>query len=189
MADKQINYDEKWKHPMQKPFISKVVVNIGIGSAGASELKKARRVLFELTDKKPSTTKAKKNVKEWGIRKSQPVGARVTLRKSEAVEFMIKTLSIFDNRILRKAFDHKGNFSFGVDEHIKVPGIKYDPDLGIFGFNVACRIARPGYRIKSRKKDRRKVGSHHYLTKNEAMYFMEKSLKAEIVDVMEDRFY
>ncbi|MHA1521990.1 MAG: 50S ribosomal protein L5 [Promethearchaeota archaeon] len=189
MADNQKEFDEKWKHPMQRPFISKVVVNIGIGSAGATELKKARRVLFELTDKKPATTHAKKNVKEWGIRKTQPVGARVTLRKSEAVEFIKKTLTIFDNRILRKSFDHKGNFSFGVDEHIKVPGIKYDPDLGIFGFNVACRIERPGYRIKSRKKDRRKVGAHHYLTKKEAMYFMEKSLKAEIVDVMEERFY
>lgn len=189
MVQNYKEFEQRWKHPMQKPFISKVVVNIGIGSSGAQELKKARRVLFELTDKKPSTTKAKKNVKEWAIRKNQAIGARVTLRKKEAEEFLKKVLIIYDNRILRKAFDHKGNFSFGVDEHIKVPGIKYDPDLGIFGFNVSCKIERPGHRIKYRKKDRRKVGEHHYVSKDEAMYFMQKFLKVEIVDVMEQRFY
>lgn len=189
MVQANKEFDDKWSNPMQKPFISKVVVNIGIGSAGAQELKKGRRVLLELTDRKPSTTKARKNVKEWGIRKNQAVGARVTLRKTEAKDFLKKVLEIYDNRILRKAFDHKGNFSFGVDEHIKVAGIKYDPDLGIFGFNVSCKIERPGYRIKSRKKDRRKVGEHHYVSRPEAMYFMEKHLNAEIVDVMEQRFY
>lgn len=189
MPNKEDNFEEKWKHPMQRPFVSKVVVNIGVGSAGIQELKKARRVLLELTDKKPATTNAKKNVKEWGIRKTQPIGARVTLRKGNAVEFLKKVLVVTDNRILRKAFDHKGNFSFGVDEHIKVPGIKYDPDIGIFGFNVSCRIERPGFRIKMRKKDRRKIGEHQYLSKIETMKFVETSLKAEIVDVMEERFY
>ncbi|MHA1776272.1 MAG: 50S ribosomal protein L5 [Promethearchaeota archaeon] len=189
MANTEKEFEAKWKNPMQKPFISKVVVNIGIGSAGADELKKARRVLIDLTGRKPSTTKAKKNIKEWSIRKNQAIGARVTLRKKDAEEFLKKALVIFDNRILRSAFDQKGNFSFGVDEHIKFPGIKYDPDLGIFGFNVSCKVERPGHRIKYRKKNRRKVGEHHYVSKLEAMYFMEKFLNVEIVDVMEQRFY
>lgn len=189
MSPKDENYSAKWKqNPMLMPFVDKVVVNIAVGQGG-EELQKASKVLEGLTDSKPTIMKANKNVKEWGVRKGQSIATKVTLRGKPAVDFLINAIVPFDNRILRKAFDNKGNFSFGIDEHIKIPNVKYDPELGIFGFNVAVRICRPGYRIKDRKKDRRKIGKNHYLSKQEAIYFAEKELKIEVVDVMEERYY
>ncbi len=189
MVKKQVDYEELWKsNPMLKPFVEKLVVNISVGKGG-EELEKAKSVIQDMTQKAPVSVKAKKSIKEWGIRKNQNIAAKVTLRRDDAIEFLKRVLFINDNRILRRAFDNKGNFSLGVDEHIKLPGVKYNPEFGIFGFNVSVRLARPGYRIKNRKKDRRKVGKDHYISRNEARYFVSNVLKAEIVEVMEERYY
>ena len=40
-----------------------------------------------------------------------------------------------------------GNLSFGILEHIDIPGIKYDPKIGILGLNVTARLVRPGFSI------------------------------------------
>ncbi|TFH29268.1 MAG: 50S ribosomal protein L5 [Promethearchaeota archaeon] len=189
MSLKDVDYKSIWKkNPMLMPFVDKLVINIGVGKGG-EELQKAAKVLEGLVDAKPVMLTANKNVKEWGVRKGQSIATKVTLRGQAAVDFLLRALVPFDNRILRKAFDNKGNFSFGIDEHIKLPDVKYDPELGIFGFNVTVRVSRPGYRIKIRKKDRRSIGQHHYLNKQETMYFAEKELKIEVVDVMEERYY
>jgi len=190
MSQNAINYKEMWKsNVMLQPKIEKVVVNIGMGSLGAVEIQKAYKVLELLTGHKPVVVKAKKNVKEWNIRKNMSVATKVTLRSEDAIKFLKNTLVPFDNRILKRAFDNKGNFSFGIDEHIKIPGVKYDPDLGIFGFNVSVKITRPGLRIKTRKKNRRKVGASQYISRKEAIYYMENVFKAEIVEKMEERYY
>lgn len=182
------NFKQKWTNPMQKPYIDKVVVNIGVGKSG-EELQKAVKVLQTLTDQTPTVIRARKNVKEWGVRMGQSIATKVTLRNEIAREFIKKCLIVYDNRILRKSFDNFGNVSWGVDEHIKVPGVKYDPDVGIFGFTVSAKLVRPGFRVKSRKKMRRKIGAHHFVHRQEAMYFFEKELNVEIVDKMEARFY
>jgi large subunit ribosomal protein L5 len=189
MAKKEsVDYKAKWKHPMQKPFIDKVILNIGVGQGG-EELVKATKVLEDLSQSNPVIIKAKKNVKEWNVRRGQSIATKVTLRGQKAIDLIKRTLDPFDNRILKKAFDNKGSVSWGIDEHIKVPGVKYDPEVGIFGFNLSVKIARPGYRIKDRKKDRRKVGKNHYLTKDEAIYFMQTVIGAEVVEKMEERYY
>lgn len=183
------NYQSMWaSNRMLKPYIDKVVVNIGVGQSG-EELQKAYKVLNSLCNKKPIMLKAKKNVKEWNIRKNQSIAVKVTLRGEEARAFLKRALDPFDNRILLETFDNNGNFSFGINEHIKLPNVKYDPELGIFGFNVAVRIVRPGYRIKIRKKDKRNIGFEHYLSKNEAIFFIQKEFGAEVVEKMEDRYY
>ncbi len=181
-------YKKKWTHPMQKPYVDKVVVNIGVGKAG-EELQKAVKVLSTMTNQTPVVIKAKKNVKEWGVRSGQSIATKVTLRGAKAEDFIKKSLFVFDNRILRKAFDNYGNVSWGIDEHIKVPGVKYDPEIGIFGFNVSVKLVRPGFRVKYRKKLRRKLGPNHYISRQEAMLYFTEELKVEIVDKMEARFY
>jgi large subunit ribosomal protein L5 len=179
---------KKWSHPMQIPYIQKVVVNIGVGQGG-EELQKAIEVLKTLTDQKPVIIKAKKNIKEWKVRKGQSIATKVTLRGKKAEDFIKKSLVVYDNRILRKSFDDFGNVSWGVDEHIKVPGVKYNPEVGIFGFNVSVRLIRAGFRVKKRKRKRQKIHPEHYVRKAEAMYFFEKKYNVEIVDKMETRFY
>ena len=129
------------------------------------------------------------SVKDFGIRQGQSIAVKVTLRGEVALNFLKRTLFVYDNRILKSAFDNFGNFSIGIDEHIKMPNVKYIPELGITGLNVAVRLVRPGYRVKIRRKQKTKIPKNHYVSKLESIFFVEKELGTEVVDKMEERFY
>lgn len=164
---------------MLKPRIDKVVVNISVGKSG-EPLEKATKVLKELTGQTPCKRKAKKTIRDFGIRRGEPMACMVTLRKQRAIEFLKKVLPVVDNKISRQSFDAHGNFTFGIKEHIEIPGVKYDPEIGIFGMDVCVSLSRPGYRVKERRIEKAKVGSKHVLTPEEAMVFVKDALGVEI---------
>ncbi|MBS7656806.1 MAG: 50S ribosomal protein L5 [Candidatus Bathyarchaeia archaeon] len=173
-------HDEKAnKNPMLTPKIAKIVVNSSVGKSG-EPLEKAIKIIEELTGQKPCIKKAKKTVREFGIRKKEPIACVVTLRGKKAYEFLTKSLRAVDNRISRRSFDKQGNFSFGIKEHIDIPGTKYSPDLGIIGMDVSVTLERPGYRVKHRHRANSKVGSQHLLTTDEAVSFLKDTLGVEI---------
>lgn len=172
---------KKWEeNPMLKPKIEKVVVNISVGKSG-EPLEKASKVLKELTGQTPCKRKAKKTIRDFGIRRGEPVACVATLRKDRAIEFLKEALNVVDNKLSRNCFDKKGNFSFGIKEHIEIPGVKYDPEIGIFGMDVCVSLSRPGCRIKNRHKAKAKIRSKHELTPEEAMVFVKDALGVEIV--------
>jgi large subunit ribosomal protein L5 len=172
---------QKWeKQPMLKPRIEKVVVNLSVGKSG-EPLEKASRVLKELTEQTPIKMKAKKSIRDFGIREGEPIAAVVTLRKEKAIDFLKKVLPVVENKINRSSFDKQGNFSFGIKEHIEIAGVKYDPDIGIFGMDVCVTMARPGYRVKSRRKRKTSVGPKHVLTPEDSIAFIKDTLGVEIV--------
>ncbi len=164
---------------MLKPRISKVTVNIAVGKSG-EPLEKAEKILHQLTGEKPVKRLAKKTVRDFGIRKSEPIACIVTLRKAKAVEFLNRVLQAVDNKISKTCFDKNGNFSFGIKEHIQIPGTKYVPDLGIFGMDVAVSLSRAGYRVKERRRTKSPVGKTHLLTPEEAAIFVKDTLGVEI---------
>jgi large subunit ribosomal protein L5 len=165
---------------MLKPRIEKVVVNISVGKSG-EPLEKAAKVLKDLTGQTPCKRKAKKTIRDFGIRKGEPIACMVTLRKRRAIDFLKKVLPVVDNKISKESFDGHGNFSFGIKEHIEIPGVKYDPDVGIFGMDVCVALSRPGYRVKERRIEKAKIGSRHVLMPGEAMVFVKDALGVEIV--------
>jgi len=172
---------KRWEeNPMLKPRIEKVVVNIGVGKSG-EPLEKASKVLKELTGQTPCKRKAKKTIRDFGIRRGEPIACMVTLRKQKAIEFLKKVLHVVDYKLPKSCFDRHGNFTFGIKEHIEIPGVKYDPEIGIFGMDVCVSLSRPGWRVKYRQRARSKVGSKHALTPEEAMVFVKDTLEVEIV--------
>jgi large subunit ribosomal protein L5 len=172
---------KKWEeHPMLKPRIEKVVVNISVGKSG-EPLEKAAKVLKDLTGQMPCKRKAKKTIRDFGIRKGEPIACIVTLRKQKALDFLKKVLQVIDNKIPKNSFDKHGNFSFGIKEHIEIPGVKYDPDVGIFGMDVCVTLSRSGYRVKERRIEGTNIGARHMLTPEEAMVFVKDVLGVEIV--------
>jgi large subunit ribosomal protein L5 len=177
-------FEENWKNPMRHPYLEKVVLNIGVGTSG-EELERASMVLEDISKQKPAKRMASKSVKEWGIRKGTPIGVMVTIRGESAEKLLKRLLIVYNNRILRKSFDDYGNFSFGIEEHISIPNIEYDNTIGIWGLNVTCRIVRKGIRIRTRRKKRTKVKKSHYVSKEEAQYFMRKFFKAKLVQRLE----
>ena len=172
---------KEWeKQPALKPKIDKVVVNISVGKSG-EPLEKAVKVLEELTGQTPCKRKAKKTIRDFGIRKGEPIACLVTLRKQRAIDFLKKVLPVVDNKLSKESFDEFGNFSFGIKEHIEIPGVKYDPEVGIFGMDTCVSLIRPGYRVKNRHREKARIGSRHILTPSEAMVFVKGTLGVEVV--------
>jgi len=176
----------KWKelvlvrdHPMKRIFIEKVVVNIGVGTGG-ERLEKAANLLRELTGAESSLRRAKRSIKDFGIRKGEPIGVAVTLRRDKAVEFLMRALQAVGNRIKRSSFDERGNVCFGIKEHIMLPGVKYDPAVGIWGMDVCVRLAKPGLRVQLRRRRRSKVGKGQLVTREEAVEFFQKVLGVQV---------
>ncbi len=173
---------EDWKrHPMKKPRIAKVTVNIAIGQSG-ERLQKAARVLEELTGQKPVFRKAKKTIRAFGVRKGENIAAMVTLRDERAMVFLEKALEAVGRRVKRSSIDEHGNVGFGVEEHILIPGVRYDPEIGILGMDVVITVERPGYRITRRKRARRKrVPRRHRVTPEETMVLLNQLLGVQWV--------
>jgi len=172
---------KRWaEHPMLKPRIEKVVVNLNVGKSG-EPLEKASSVLKELTNQTPVKRKAKKTIRDFGLRKGESIACVVTLRKQAAIDFLKKVLPVVENQISRSSFDRQGNFSFGIKEHIEIAGVKYDPDIGIFGMDVCVSVNRPGHRVKTRRKQKTHIGSKHLLTPEESLVFIRQTLGVEIV--------
>jgi large subunit ribosomal protein L5 len=172
---------KKWEEqPMLKPRIEKVVVNLNVGKPG-EPLEKASRVLKELTDQEPVKKKAKKTIRDFGVREGDPIAAVVTLRKQKAVDFLKKVFPVVDNQISRSSFDKQGNFAFGLKEHIEIAGVKYDPDVGIFGMDICVTMVRPGYRVKTRRRKTARVGRKHVLTPEESVVFVKQTMGVEVI--------
>ncbi len=179
MAEEEIL--KSWEQqPMLKPRIEKVVVNISVGKSG-EPLEKASRVLKELTGQNPCKRKAKKTIRDFGIRRGEPIACMVTLRRQKAIEFLKKLLPVVDNKISKECFDEYGNFSFGIREHIEIPGVRYDPEIGIFGMDICVSLSRLGYRVKKRRMKKTRIGSKHILTPEEAIIFVKEALGIEVV--------
>lgn len=162
-----------YDNPMRRPKIIKVVVHSCVGESGAP-LEKAMKILEELTGAKPCIRKAKRTIKDFGIYRGEPISCMVTLRGSKAVEFLKKALAAVGNRIKASSFDEYGNFSFGIREHLDIPGTKYNPELGTIGMDVCVHIGRPGYNVAN-------IGKEHRMTKEEAIRFMKEVFGVEIV--------
>ena len=181
-------YVEDWTaYPMREPRISKVVVDICSG--GGETLSKASTILEQLTNQTPVQSRARQTVREFGIRKNEAIAVRVTLRHKKAEEFLVKALKAKENVLLIKNWDLDGNFAFGISEHIDIPGVKYDPQLGIQGMNITVCIERPGFRVKRRRRRRNKIPYRHRLTPEESMVFVKNKFGIEILEKLRERTY
>ena len=170
---------KKYENPVLKPRIEKVVINCSVGKSG-EPLERAMKILQELTGQKPCVRRAKKTIRDFGIRRKEPIACVVTLRGEKAREFLSRALQAVDNRISKSSFDEYGNFSFGIKEHIDIPGTKYSPELGIIGMDVSVVLERPGYRVKRRRRAKSKVGTEHLLSPDEAISFIREEFNVEI---------
>ncbi|MCX8197157.1 MAG: 50S ribosomal protein L5 [Candidatus Micrarchaeota archaeon] len=160
---------------MKEILIDKVTLNIGVGKGG-QELENAKILLERLTGAKAVPTKAKVRNPVFRIKKGDPIGTKTTLRGQKAIEFLKKALKAKSFTLSSRCFDKEGNFSFGIAEYIDFPGAKYDPQIGILGFDVCVTLRRKGFRVAKRKRASSKIGKAHRITKQEGIEFAKKML-------------
>ncbi len=162
--------ESKESNSMKRIYIDKVILHIGVGQAG-EKLEKAKRILKEITGQEPSERKAKRTIRDFGIHRGEKIAVMVTLRKKKALEILQRVLAAKGNSLPASSIDDAGNLAFGIKEHIDIPGIKYNPEIGIFGLDVMVNLARPGFRVQKRKRCKSKVGKEQRVTKEEAIEF------------------
>ncbi len=134
-----------YKNPHQVPKLEKIVVNMGLGAAVTNPkiIDSAVEELRAITGQKPVVTRSKKAIASFKLRAGLPIGAMVTLRKSQMWEFLDRfvTLALPRTRdfrgVSRKAFDGKGNYTVGLKEQIIFPEIDYDRIDVIKGLNIS----------------------------------------------------
>ena len=164
------------ENPMRIIKIAKVILNIGVGQSGEI-IERAKSLLQDLTGHNPSSRNAERTVKEFGIHKGEPIGVTVTLRGKNAFDVLKRLLEAKNNQVSKSSFDRTGNFSFGIREHIEIPGVKYDPTIGIFGMDISVVLERPGTRVMKRKRASSRVGSNHKVTPDDAINYFKTNLK------------
>jgi large subunit ribosomal protein L5 len=166
---------------MLEPRIDKVVVHIGVGESG-QRLVNAETILKQITHQNPVRSIAKKTLPNFGIKKNEPIGIKLTLRRNAAEEFLVMALKAAGNSLKLGQFDNLGNFSFGIEEHTDFPGMRYDPEIGIFGMDVSVAVKRPGYRIAKRRIATHKLPARQRLTKTDTKEFIVKRFGVEILE-------
>ncbi len=157
-------------NPMRKLRLEKVVLSVG----GTEDyLEKGVKLLGRITNKKPSKMRSKKRIPSLGVRPRLEVGTVVSIRKN-ADELLRKLLESIDNTLNKNQIS-ENNFSFGIKEYIEIPGIEYQKDIGIMGFDVTVVFKRAGKRIKFKKIKRGKIPSKQKISKEEIIKFMEEN--------------
>jgi large subunit ribosomal protein L5 len=129
---------------MQVPKISKITLNMGVGSAiqNPKELEGAANDLSRLSGQKSVITKAKKSIASFKLREGVAIGCMVTLRGDRMYEFLDRLLSVAIPRIRdfrglsRKSFDSKGNYTFGVKEQTIFPEVDFESIVSVKGMNI-----------------------------------------------------
>ncbi len=164
---------------MKQIRIEKVTINVGC-AGDMQKIEKAKKILEKMTGKKPVITLSRKR-STFGIAKGKPVGVKVTLRKQDAYEFFKKVLKAVDNTIKASQLDKDGNINIGIKEYIDIPGMKYDPEIGMLGFDVAITLERPGYRVKRRKVKKSKIGKKHKISKEEVIKWLKEEFGVNVV--------
>jgi large subunit ribosomal protein L5 len=160
------------ENPMRRIRVAKVVVNIGLGKSGEA-IERGKKVLQQVTGQAPTQTRAKASVRDFGTHKGEPIGVVVTVRGEETKALIAKLLAAREKKIAMSSFDPRGSVSFGIKEHIEVPGIRYDPAIGILGMNVSVLLERAGFSVARRSRRTSRVGKSHLVSRDEAIQYFK----------------
>ena len=165
---------------MRNLHVEKVVVNIGVGEAG-ERLVMAEKVLEMVTGQTPVETISKTVNRDLGIRVGMPLGCKVTLRGEAAEDFIRKALVIREMRVPEYSFDKEGNMSFGISDYTDFEGMKYDPEIGIFGMDINVVLRRAGNRVTQRALLKRRIPKSHRVDREEAIQYMKDNFEVEVI--------
>lgn len=133
-----------YKNSLQVPRLKKIVVNVGLGEAtqDIKMLEAAQNELAVITGQKPVTTRAKKAIANFKIRRGSAIGCKVTLRRSMMYEFLDRLIAVAIPRIRDfrglspDSFDSHGNYSFGLNEQVIFPEVDVDKIMKTHGMDI-----------------------------------------------------
>ncbi len=158
-------------NPMRQVRIDKLTLNFGAGK-DQKQLDKGVILLRMITGIEPIKTITQKRIPTWSLRPGLPVGAKVTIRGPAAEDICRRLLTARDFKLRSSNVDRNGNVSFGLKEYIDIPGVRYDPAIGIIGLECSLTLVRPGYRVRDRKLRKARINIRHRVSHDDAAAFM-----------------
>jgi large subunit ribosomal protein L5 len=108
----------------------------------SKKAKSAQEDLSTIAGQHAVITRAKKSIAGFRVREDMPLGAKVTLRGARMYEFLDRLITVAMPRIRDfrgvsgKSFDGRGNYAFGIKEHIVFPEIDFDKVDEVWGLDV-----------------------------------------------------
>jgi large subunit ribosomal protein L5 len=129
---------------MQIPALEKIVINVGAGEEAKDSkiLQNVQDTISLIAGQHAVVTKAKKSIAGFKLREDFPIGVKVTLRGDRMYTFLDKLISITLPRVKdfrgvpRSNFDGHGNYTFGLDEQLVFPEVKFDDIIKQHGMNI-----------------------------------------------------
>lgn len=147
-----------YKTIMEVPRLEKIVLNQGVGK-GTEDRKLVETAQSELTliaGQRAVITRSKKDISNFKLRKTMPIGTMVTLRRDRMYEFLDRLINVSLPRIrdfqgVKENLDGRGNYTLGVAEQILFPEIDIDKISRIMGveitFVTSARTDEEGYAL------------------------------------------
>lgn len=136
------------KNKMAVPRLDKIVINMGVGEAltDVKILDKAMEELAAIAGQKPIMRRARIAISNFKVKENNPVGCKVTLRRSKMYEFLDRFISVALPRIRdfrgvpANSFDKAGNYSMGLTEQHIFPEIEFDRITRTQGMDITFVI-------------------------------------------------
>lgn len=133
-----------YKNDMMIPKLDKIVLNMGVGEAvkDSKKIKSAHADLTAIAGQKAVITKARTSIAGFRVREEMPLGVKVTLRGDRMYEFLDRLITVALPRVRDfrgvkgTSFDGRGNYAFGIKEHIIFPEINFDQIDEVWGMDV-----------------------------------------------------
>jgi len=132
------------KNPMKVPGLEKISISVGAGEEAKDSkiLQNIQDTISLIAGQHAVVTKAKKSIAGFKLREDFPIGVKVTLRGDRMYTFLDKLIAITLPRVKdfrglpRNGFDGRGNYSFGLDEQLVFPEVKFDDIIKTHGMNI-----------------------------------------------------
>jgi large subunit ribosomal protein L5 len=133
-----------YKTVMQVPRLEKIVINQGVGAAVADKkmVETAVNEITAITGQKAFSTKSRKDISNFKLRKDVPIGVKVTLRNERMYEFLERLINaslprIRDFKGINNKMDGRGNYTLGITEQIIFPEIDIDKITKMLGMEIS----------------------------------------------------
>jgi len=134
-----------YTNDLEVPRLKMISLNVGIKAVDSDNkfLSYLSTQVSNIAGQKAVTTKSRKAISTFKLRKDLPIGCRVTLRGKKMYQFMDKLVNIALPRVKdfrglsSKGFNQSAHYSFGIKEHNVFLEVDLDNILKVFGMNIS----------------------------------------------------